>query len=380
MLSDFICNDIPVPANNDPGYIPDLELEPRQNQDLIVNGQGKSLINLCRSLRLRILNGRVIGDLLGQFTSYHYNGNSVVDYAIVSEKLIPDVSYFQVSIPGVYSDHSLIEFSYYGVGNILGDEATKNKISPPPRYIWGTESQTAFQQALASREVIQKIQKFCNSAYTQDDQGVNKCELDLADIIVTAADMSLKKRSIPRNNSKMKRKNVWFNYSCNQMKDHVIYLGKLLQKYPTDPGIRGQYVREKKNYKKAVRNSKREYMDKMLQHLQTLESRNPKDFWNVVKKLRSQKNQNNDISPDEWLDYFKDLYNPAEKINPNNLFDKFVNDRLKEFDTEKRSVQSIDKDISESEIIKHTNLLKKGKAAGLNGVNNEMIKAGLTTL
>ena len=59
-------------------------------------------------------------------------------------------------------------------------------------------------------------------------------------------------------------------------------------------------------------------MDKMLQHIQVLESRNPKDFWKVVNKLRSYKRDNNAITPNIWLNYYKDLYTSADK----NGFDK----------------------------------------------------------
>ena len=58
---------------------------------------------------MRILNGRTFGDTQGMFTSYKYNGNSVVDYMITSESLLSQVLYFNVSLnkPRL-SDHSKI--------------------------------------------------------------------------------------------------------------------------------------------------------------------------------------------------------------------------------------------------------------------------------
>ena len=60
-------------------------------------------------LRLRIANGRVLGDSSGKYTCYKYNGNSVVDYFIYSEDLFEDILSFRVAdaIPRL-SDHSLI--------------------------------------------------------------------------------------------------------------------------------------------------------------------------------------------------------------------------------------------------------------------------------
>ena len=88
VLNDFICNDQPIPIDWESDYIPDIDLKPRNNMDAGINEYSKSLINMCQSFKLRILNSRILGDLLGQFTSYHYNGNSMVDYALISDKLI----------------------------------------------------------------------------------------------------------------------------------------------------------------------------------------------------------------------------------------------------------------------------------------------------
>ena len=48
------------------------------------NSRGRILIDLCTALSLRILNGRVVGDLTGKKTCFKYNGSSVVDYVILS--------------------------------------------------------------------------------------------------------------------------------------------------------------------------------------------------------------------------------------------------------------------------------------------------------
>ena len=48
--------------------------------------------------QLRILNGCTLVDTQGMFTLYKYNGNSVVDYTIMSESLLPQILYFNVSL------------------------------------------------------------------------------------------------------------------------------------------------------------------------------------------------------------------------------------------------------------------------------------------
>ncbi|CAG2219541.1 unnamed protein product [Mytilus edulis] len=60
----------------------------RYSCDKVVNGQGINLLDLSTSSSLRILNGRYIGDIMGNFTCMTSNGSSVVDYAIVTFLLI----------------------------------------------------------------------------------------------------------------------------------------------------------------------------------------------------------------------------------------------------------------------------------------------------
>ena len=57
---------------------------PRQSSDVTVNAQGKYLLDLCISMRLRILNGRFRGDCPGKYTCFTAGGCSIVDYAIIS--------------------------------------------------------------------------------------------------------------------------------------------------------------------------------------------------------------------------------------------------------------------------------------------------------
>ena len=61
----------------------------RRSQDSgTVNARGRDLLETCTALSLRIRNGRIVGDLEGKNTCFHYNGNSVVDYLIGSKSIL----------------------------------------------------------------------------------------------------------------------------------------------------------------------------------------------------------------------------------------------------------------------------------------------------
>ena len=68
----------------------------RNSCDKICNTQGQNLIDLCIASQLRILNGRFIGDILGNFTCHKSYGASVVDYALADMDLLKSIHFFQV--------------------------------------------------------------------------------------------------------------------------------------------------------------------------------------------------------------------------------------------------------------------------------------------
>ena len=58
--------DIPVPLDI---YETDIMVDlPRQNMDVCTNKYGNNLLSLCKSVPLRICNGRKLGDILGSYT------------------------------------------------------------------------------------------------------------------------------------------------------------------------------------------------------------------------------------------------------------------------------------------------------------------------
>ena len=110
--NDFIRND-----NGDDidtfHYIADKEILTRNSQDMAdACSRGRKLIDMCISARLRIANGRCMGDSLGQFTCHKYGGSSVIDYLITSEENLKRIMYFRVNpFLGQLSDHCCISWA-----------------------------------------------------------------------------------------------------------------------------------------------------------------------------------------------------------------------------------------------------------------------------
>ena len=115
-LNDFVALDN-VSYQNCKDHLPtdystDIQLPQRQNMDIILNEQGKCLIDLCIESKIRILNGRVMGDSLGNFTYYSSQGKSCIDYVISSENIVHMFNFINVLPQTELSDHCIVWFSF----------------------------------------------------------------------------------------------------------------------------------------------------------------------------------------------------------------------------------------------------------------------------
>ena len=88
-------NDYVNESENDSNYIYlpqeydfDKFTKTRNNQDIHTNLYGEKLINFTISTKMRILNGRTLGDYIEKYTYIGHNGVSVVDYVLASEAFL----------------------------------------------------------------------------------------------------------------------------------------------------------------------------------------------------------------------------------------------------------------------------------------------------
>ena len=86
---DFIENEdnTDIPIATDIYECDSVAIFPRKNLDTGKNEYGTKLLELCRTVPLRICNGRKLGDLLGNPTCFKHGGFSSVDYGLAS----PDI-------------------------------------------------------------------------------------------------------------------------------------------------------------------------------------------------------------------------------------------------------------------------------------------------
>ena len=109
LQTDHIVHDDSQYTPTDGNYLSDEKLLHRNSLDKNVNEFGRRLLDLCKTSRLRIANGRVLGDTCGNLTCFQWNGCSVVDYCLAEEDLLGAVEYFKVhEFKGLFSNHCKI--------------------------------------------------------------------------------------------------------------------------------------------------------------------------------------------------------------------------------------------------------------------------------
>ena len=362
--------------------IPSWEsLRSRHNRDDQVNLFGKKLIDFCKSFECRIVNGRISGDLLGQFTCHKFNGSSLVDYTVADKQVFQKISSLYVSSPNHLSDHSYLSLHMNINAEPKSSQPNNGKqmhtgLVLPSSFVWDNSHKENFLEALSLPHFQSEIQSILSDSIIDPSEAV----LKLSAILQNVARLSLNRRRKRKNHKPHK---LGFDRECIYLKREVISLGKMLGKRPNDPFIRGQFMIKKKQFKKLVKSKNRMAKVALMNKLATLASADPKGYWSLIRKLR--KNQHEDQIDDvsSWYDHFNGLLNNIALSKGDDYDEQFYQAMSTKLDSvlAKGSRESdcpvLDSQISCEEVNKVIKKMKCGKASGNDMILNEMIKCAI---
>ena len=352
----------------------------RSNKDTILNDQGKELLDLCIESSMRILNGRKLGDLNGNYTCFKYNGKSSIDYALVQEDIFNEVIYFKVhDFLGDLSDHCQISLGIKSQFKTSDLSCSKNKEPSklPDKYKWNPESATAFKLALSAPQIQSLINKYINTTFINSENAVESFN----NIIEKTCKLAeIKKHKSKFSNPKNIKSAVWFNQNCIKLKQSVRQLGKKLCHDPKNSYLQTAFHAERKKYKKYTKYCKHSFKQEICDKLNSMEENDPKAYWKLIDKLTKCDKENQDsessIKEKDWYNYYKQLLNTS---NCNNTCNNYIENKIHKLENIP-TFSKIDFPIKKEEIQKQIINAKNNKTPGLDCFINEMFKSGYSNI
>ena len=252
-------------------YSVDTDLN-RHNQDNICNDQGRNLLDLCIASKLRILNGRYVGDSLGYFTCLTVNGLSTVDYGVLSESLLPSVLYFTNQEFNYLSDHAQIqviikcELKYKDKYPSLISEWSKTK-----SYKWNDLSKNKLLECLSDEELLNNIVNFESKNFSEDQSGVNLASEELNSLLTNIANKSCKVTCTKNSNKKNKKvKQKWSDLTIYDQKKSINLLCNKIRKNPYNRELKQKDLCQLKIFRKIVKQKKSHICNQYMTNFRTL--------------------------------------------------------------------------------------------------------------
>ena len=336
----------------------------RQSDDFVTNSFGKSLVELCVCFELVILNGIGEGEMDGGFTFISPNGNSVVDYFIVSNSLVDSLRPTISVINSINSWHLPITLSV----SLTDDNLTSNSSGTYNRIIWDENKVNEFVHAINNDDSVTNIRKAYEHIEHNNIDGAVAC---YNTILIEASSCMVKR--IPKSTA-ICNAPEWFDVDCKNLKRTVQKNLRHFRKTKRDRE-KDVYIQNRKQYKQMIYCKRKEFNKRKIKHIRS-NINNPSIFWREVNKVCKTTRSKNNISLEAWHNHFKTLYN---NINISHPDDSCFNSPTVVYNELNNPDQDheLNSEISEQEIGESIANLKRKKSAGHDEICNEMMKCSI---
>jgi len=361
--------DWPSTEDGDPWDNGCAEGETRKSQDKVLNQFGKILTEFFATFHCLPLNGANRGDTEGKFTFVDSQGNSVIDYAIVSEELVSccDMT-FEVG-SRVESSHMPIQLTVSSSNEAVSPDSHEPATETITKIQWDSDKTDTFTNAINSEESRANLEEASHLLDTGIDAALEKFNQTL----LKASECMQKTINI--NNSGNPSTNRWYDRECRDKKKSARQALRAFQTSTSDES-KGEYNLKRKEYKETIRTKKNSYRKNVHQTLFN-SKRDSKKFWNTVRTARQKRKRQPNIDINVWQDHFQkvlggDTDNALRKANTTST-DGSVTDET-DTNLEDNFNPFLDNPVTEDEVRDAIKNLKPGKASGLDDICGEFLK------
>jgi hypothetical protein len=154
--------------------------------------------------------------------------------------------------------------------------------------------------------------------YSISKEGSDQALQDLNVIIMNAATPAV---SFPKKRKKPPREKPHPNFDreCLHLKQEMKHMAKLLQKQPFHMGLREKFFSIKRKYRSCLKAKSKHYHDNLLTQLQQLETKDPKEYWHIIKQIRAFTDDKcgkcPEPDPEQLFTHYTNLNAETENIN-----------------------------------------------------------------
>ena len=359
-------------------YRPDDQL-PRNSADNGNNGFKRTFLDLILESQLKILNGRTLGDLNGNFTCIKHNGSSVVDYFAISHKLNKLIKYLQVRDFTPFSDHRplQLQISIPHFRSLLIPIGKLFKRAPN-RYKFPLTAKDQLINAQNNSNIIADSAKISEIAYPSTHKGSRDFNNELTNLLTKICDSCLSKTKPPKP-SKLKFK-PWFSITCRKAKRALNKAARIVSKFPNNTFLRTKYYKIKKSYKNLIKSTKYKYFRSVNSEIENGKVLNWKQFKKLKNMANKSSNEFDALDLENFESFFTNLYSnnhstvtPEQKQELINEADK-LNNRNSTPGSAMDETDVLNNPITLDELNYCINRLKNGKSCSLDLISNEIIK------
>ncbi len=253
----------------------------RNDSDQVINKSRRELVQLCQSLSLYFVNGRVRGDSLGRFTYCSPLGHSTVDYMITD--LEPSsLSSSTVKPLTPLSDHSQITL-FIKRSDIKMVHTQPNKLyNIRNSYRWDQNSTEQYQRASDTPKIQTLLDNFLDCTYSCNKENLNLAVNNINNTFrQTAKEAQLK---LTKNKPKTITNKNWFDTDCKMIRKNLRMLSNQKHRDPHNADLGILYCETLKLYKRTLRLKKQQYNKQQLTIIE--EAINTNNFWQHWKNLK----------------------------------------------------------------------------------------------
>ncbi|XP_066590796.1 golgin subfamily A member 6-like protein 25 [Prorops nasuta] len=312
--------------------------EKRRSKDKVVNAEGMRMMDIIGEMGMEVWNGKVEGDREGEFTYVGHMGRSVIDYVVGDREARMGVKEIEVEVR-TESDHLPIVVR-------LGRKKRRR----------GRKMEKAGIRREWKEELVEEFRKKVEGMEEGEGEGVKERWEDLQEKMRGIVEGIKGKQKGGKEN-----KRGWWDEECREKKKE---LRGEMRRWLRGESKKEDYRKKKKQYMERCEEKRGKWREEWSKEIG--KARGEKEIWEIIKRCRGKEESRvEEIRMDEWDEYFREM-----------LEGKKGEKHGKEKERIGRRKRGEGREIKKEEIEEQIKRLKTGKAAGENGLENEVWKNG----